>query len=325
MHHVSFGAIRDLRDLAKNFDCTVKDLERFSLASDQMTFYRPIRIPKKGRKRQGEFRTVYKADGNLDLLQKNIATAISSQTTFPEYVQGFVKGRSIATNAKLHLARKYLLHADIHNFFDSTKLPQVIGAFESLGCRPSIAQTLGKLCTLREFLPQGTSTSPVIANLVCKYLDADLDTLAVAHSCKYSRYADDITISGDSLPLEDRVAALLRKYNYELRDGKCRIQRRGRSQYVTGLTICDKSIPRISRTIKRRLRLELYYAERFGLENHLDKIGYHEPLHWQLNRIGGWISFIFSVEPIKASILNAQWEKICDNLFTKDVNEKSEI
>jgi RNA-directed DNA polymerase len=315
MPPISFGRIRDLKDLAKNFDCTIEDLERFTQASDQIVFYRPIKIRKRGKKRRAEFRTVYKADRDLDLLQKNVATSISSQTVFPECVQGFVKGRSIATNAKLHLAQKYLLHADIHNFFDSIKINQVVTAFEALGCRTSIAQALATLCTLREFLPQGTSTSPLIANLVCKHLDVDLETLAVAHKCKYSRYADDITISGDSLPPEESVTTLLGKHKFELRDGKCRIQKRGRSQYVTGLTICDPNFPRISRTIKRRLRLELYYAERFGLENHLEKIEWHGPLHWQLNRIGGWISFIFSVEPARASMLNAQWNKIRDNFF----------
>lgn len=317
----NFSAIRDLSDLAKNLDCSVEDLERFSLAADQSQFYTRIQIPKKGRKRRGQFRTVYKAQQDLGLLQKNIATALSSHTKFSEYVQGFVPGRSIATNARMHLAQKLLLHADLRNFFDSIKLPQVLETFTALGCGEQVALTLAKICTLKDFLPQGSSASPVLANLVCGHLDADLNTLASAHRCKYSRYADDITLSGDTLPSTSSIEVLIKKYGFELRDGKFRLQRRGRSQYVTGLTVFDSECPRIPRIVKRRLRLELYYAKRFGLEDHLEHVGLADSYLATNNRIEGWISFISSVEPDRAAIFDAQWKTILTKKKGEDGTE----
>ena len=89
-------------------------------------FYQETHLPKKNPARAGEFRTVYKVTNQtLNLLQKNIATTISSQHVFPNYVQGFVGQRSIATNASLHLAKDYILKADIVGFFDAITFEQV--------------------------------------------------------------------------------------------------------------------------------------------------------------------------------------------------------
>ena len=307
---IQFSAIRNIGDLAKNLGTSVDDIRRFTETADQGQFYERKMIPKKGRKRRGQFRTVYKVQQDLRVIQKTISTAITSQIASPEYVQGFVHKRSIVTNARIHLSQKLLLHADIRDFFESIKTSQVAKSFESLGCRKEIAYVFSKLCTLNGFLPQGSSASPALANLVCKPLDIDLKTLADTHKCRFSRYGDDITFSGDSLPPQDSVKALLNNHGYELRDGKCRIQRRGRSQYVTGLTTFDDERPRISRRIKKRLRLELYYAERFGLTDHLERIDWHKSEYAKIKQMNGWISFLYSVEPKKAAVFDRRWREI---------------
>ena len=310
---MQFSAIRNIEDLAKNLGTSVNDIRRFIDTADQGQFYERKRIPKKGRKRRGQFRTVYKAQQDLRVIQKTISTAITSQVAFPEYVQGFVHKRSIVTNARMHLSQKLLLHADIRDFFESINTSQVAKSFESLGCQKEVAGVFSKLCTLNGFLPQGSSASPVLANLVCQYLDIDLKTLADTHKCRFSRYGDDITFSGDSLPPPESVEVLLNKHGYELRDGKCRIQRRGRSQYVTGLTIFDDEMPRISRRIKKRLRLELYYAERFGLTDHLDRVHWQKSQYAKIKQMNGWISFLYSVEPDRAVAFDRQWKRILSN------------
>ncbi len=233
-----------------------------------------------------------------------------SKSSFPDCVQGFVPHRSIVTNARIHLGQKVLLHADIHNFFDSITVRQVFETFENLGCAPVVAYFLAKLCTLDGFLPQGSSASPVLANLVSRFLDADLCSLAVAHNCKYSRYGDDITISGDSIPQAAQIERILKKHGFELRDGKCRTQRRGGSQYVTGLSVFEKSGPRIPTLFKRRLRLELHYASLFGWKSHVAFIGAEDSERYEAARIEGWIRFIHSVEPQAAAEFDAEWQKI---------------
>jgi retron-type reverse transcriptase len=308
---IRFGDIETESDLAEVFGCKVDDLLKVARATDQIELYEQISLPKKGRKRRGEFRVVYKPKLQvLRLLQKNIATALSLCTVFADCVQGFTAKRSIVTNARAHLGAKILVHADIKNFFESIKLPQIEGAFQSLGCNSAISSTLAKVCSLNGFLPQGSNASPIIANMVCRNLDTDFLALATANGSVYTRYADDITFSGSKVPHEAAIWQLLRIHGFEMRAGAARTQKKGKAQYVTGLTVSDASYPRVPRRVKHRLRLELYYMRKFGIEDHLAHTGSGESQLWATNRIGGWIKFIHSVEPQRARVFADQWAEV---------------
>ena len=311
MPSLTLSEVRTLEGVARVLGCTANDLSGIaSSTNDQRKFYTQLRIPKKSRKRPAQFRTVYKADQRLALIQKNIATWISKHVEFPEYVEGFVQKRSIVTNARIHLGQHTLLHADIKDFFDSITVDRVDEAFRALGCTSSVGNTLARVCTLNGQLPQGSSASPILANLVCRHLDTDLNTLAVAKHCKYSRYADDITISGDQVPDGAEIEAVLRRHGFSIRSEKYRIQRRGRGQYVTGLSVVDETSPRVPRVMKHRLRLELHYAERYGVASHLEHIGSEETPEFAVNRLHGWVSFIYSVEGTASRRLYQQWLRV---------------
>lgn len=307
--------IRTLNGIARLLGCTADDLQRIAAEDDQRLLYDRLRIPKRNRRRRGQFRTVYKPNQGLALIQKNFSTWLAEHVEFPEYVQGFVQKRSIVTNAKLHLGQRTLLQADIKDFFDSITVHQVADALRALGCDPTVADTLARCFTLNSRLPQGSSASPILANLVCRHLDVDLNTLAKANRCRYSRYADDLTISGQDVPVAADLRALVEKHGFVLRDNRCRIQRRGRSQYVTGLCVFDLTIPRVPRAMKHRLRLELHYASRHGLREHLDHIGSDEDALHALARLHGWMSFIYSVEGTAQRRLYDQWLKVNEDMF----------
>lgn len=310
MSTIKFANIETVADLAGSFGCSAEDLAKLSEAPNQLPFYEQIRIPKRGRRRQGQFRTVYKpTDQTLRLLLKNIATALAGCIRFDECVQGFTAKRSIVTNARAHLAAKLLLHADIKDFFENIKLPAIEESFQSIGCNSTIASILAKICSLNGFLPQGSSASPIIANIASRGLDADLLVLAASTGSTYTRYADDLTFSGDVVPSEAAVKRLLNKHGFELRDGACRTQKKGKAQYVTGLTIADTNSPRIARRTKRRLRLELHYVNKYGLVDHLSHTAPDEPEWWAVKRIEGWLRFLHSVEPDRAKALTKMWEE----------------
>jgi len=313
MAAIRFSDLRHMSDLAAAVNTTVDDVARFSHPEEQAQFYTLIRLPKKGKRRKGEFRTVYKVAQGLRVVHKQIAEAIAACTTFGEHVQGFVSHRSIVTNAAVHLGQRTLLHADIHHFFESVTVAQVERAFQSLGCVPAVASELARICTLDGRLPEGSSASPILANLVVGHLDNDLKTLAQAQGCRYTRYADDITFSGDAVPESEQVAAILSQHGFALRGGACRLQHKGRAQYVTGLTIADARAPRVPRVAKRRLRLELYYAARFGLASHMEHAHVPTTPSVENKRLGGWISYMSSVEgKTSTQWLYDRWLKIRD-------------
>ncbi|HEY9802110.1 MAG TPA: reverse transcriptase family protein [Leptolyngbyaceae cyanobacterium] len=298
------------KNIARDLGCSESFLEM--VRTRPSLFYHSKPIPKRGKRQKGQYRIVYVVEPELNLIQKNIATAITSKIQFPEYVQGFVSKRSIATNAALHLSQKVVLNLDIKNFFDSINQKQVAEVFKELGCTESVSEIFARLCTFNGHLVQGASTSPVLANLVCQKLDQDFVELAKKYNCSYSRYADDITLSGDTTPRKKEIENCLKTYGFELNPEKWKYQRRGKPQYVTGLTVFDDKKPRIPKFIKKQLRQILYYADKYGWDNHYYKVNScnHKNTYYCMERIDGLIAFMYSVEPDRALQLDIQWQKI---------------
>lgn len=307
MIDIDFQSLESNTDIAVTFGCSESLIN--AVLERPPLFYTRIEIKKKGRYNQGKYRIVYEVEPELNHLQKNIGTAIASSKQFPEYVQGFVSKRSIATNAALHLAKKYVLNLDIKDFFDSITQEQVANVFRELGCQDDIAITFARLCTLQKHLIQGASTSPILANLVCVELDQQLAELGKKYDCSYSRYADDITFSGDKVPRKKELEKCLKQHGFELNPDKWKCQPRGQSQYVTGLTVFDSTKPRIPKNVKRRLRQILHYASKYGLESHLHKMD-GDSYGYEILRIDGLIAFMYSVEPERAKEFDLQWQEI---------------
>ena len=80
---------------------------------------------------------------------------------------GFVKNKSILTNALPHIGARVLMKFDFENFFPSIKLHNVISQFRFFGYGKNVSRYLGYLCVNSNFsLPQGAPTSPYLSNLM---------------------------------------------------------------------------------------------------------------------------------------------------------------
>ena len=148
--------------------------------------------------------------------------------------------------------------------------------------------------------------------MVCEEMDKELNKIAV-NDIIYTRYADDLYFSSDhELPKLELIEQIINKNGFALNHAKTKLMRRGEKQYVTGLTIFDKNNPRISKKIKRNLRLEIYHIKKWGMLHHtLNQLGHSYEQYENLikvqyeveskieenyNRINGWIQFIRSIE-----------------------------
>ena len=89
-----------------------------------------------------------------------------------------------------------MLRLDISNFFPSVREDAVKQGLVRLGAREQTANALVRLVTLPEELPQGAPTSVAVADIVLFPLDERLGGMAERHGFTYSRYVDDITVSG---------------------------------------------------------------------------------------------------------------------------------
>lgn len=167
-------------------------------------FYIPFSIPKK---RGGE-RHILAPTGTIAILQQKLLSILAPHYTPPSWVHGFVSGKSICTNAKQHLKRRYVVNLDIKDFYDSINFGRVRGALQTAPFRltPNVATVIAQIATYKNRLPQGSCTSPLLANVVAWALDRKLVHLAKLHKMTYSRYADDITFSTSRKSLPEAIA-----------------------------------------------------------------------------------------------------------------------
>ncbi len=189
----------------------------------------------------------------------------------PDCVQGFRKRKSIVTNAEKHCGKELVVTADISDFFGAVPFQAVLEVFQAEVPCQQVALMLARLCTLNGELPQGGRTSPAIANLVTGPMDDDIKS----HwpQCDYSRYADDLTLSGAVVPSKLALERLLVRHGYSLKAGSFHTQTLKGGQFVTGLCVSSGKKPRIPRRVRREIERDLNFSERFGIGGHLENRG----------------------------------------------------
>ncbi|MFA5748053.1 MAG: reverse transcriptase family protein [Candidatus Absconditabacterales bacterium] len=286
--------ISTLEDLGERLNVPKGFFEKFEEHREISTFMEKITI----QKRRGHFRTVYNL---LDESYRNILSQIRDLLNKgynpPEPVHGFIKGRSIFTNAKQHLGKAVVINIDIRNFFESIPINKVKDIFLSLGFCPEIADVLSKITCYNGVLATGFATSPVISNIICSDMDFELEILAKSACYTYTRYCDDITFSSSKeskLP-RNNIEEILKNHDFLINDKKYFIQKKGGNQYVTGLTVCEKDRPRIPKKLKKRLRLESYYINKYGFGGYTER-GKKRLLQGPYS-ISGRMSYIQKLEP----------------------------
>lgn len=222
-------------------------------------FYRSFDLRKSG----GGFRHIQAPRRFLKTIQRWILNYICSQGDLSENVFGFVKGRSIFDNAKVHAKNRNLMVIDVSDFFPSITFSQVEAVFKSFGFPNRVAHQLSALCCLGEYLPQGAPTSPAIANLVFKPVDDRLTKLATNWGCNYSRYADDLAFSGPELfsnAQKSAVEEVLTSFGFSINKKKSRIIGQGGRQVVSGLVVNSNVLP--LRTIRRCWKATFHRASK---------------------------------------------------------------
>ena len=280
----------------------------------QAALYIRHRIPKK-RSKKGGFRVVWDiADAHIRDAHRAFARRFGHfigdvEPNFPHRsAYGYVQGRNIKDNAKKHTGNRVLLRCDLKDFFSTISKARLISRFTQLKIPALTAETLAAFATIEGKLPLGLNASPLLANLVCTALDAKLEELSSACGCTYTRYADDISISGDAVPEYGRIAEIVEGEGFRLSEGKMRVTKNGQAHFVTGLSVSDPAAPHVPRPFKRRLRQELYYCERFGIREHLKKIA-AASYQRGINRIDGSVRFVASIESAIGPQLRERWRR----------------
>ena len=223
---IYFQTLESLEQLAAGLGCTPDVLRLITAAETRPGLYVEHQIPKRSPRRKSKFRTVWsvREASVMDVL-KSFARRFDGFLRdvlpgFPHHaVHGYVRKSSTLTNASVHCGAPQLLKADIENFFGTITEERLRSEFLSLGIGPAVVHLLVALSTINGSLALGLPASPLIANLCCHELDKRLSSLADAHECKYTRYADDLAFSGPGdLPTKIEIASELSAKGSRSRD-----------------------------------------------------------------------------------------------------------
>ena len=211
---------------------------------------------------------------------------------------GFRRGHSALTHARRHTGRDVVLRFDLEDFFAAVAAGRVYGVFRAAGYPEAVAASLTGLVTniipMTEWecaprtanptviaarhrlerrlatphLPQGAPTSPALANLCAYRLDCRLSSLADAIGAVYSRYADDIAVSGGrrlhahAAGVRRTVEAIVHDEGFRVNSRKSQLMPRAGRQRICGIVVNEH--PNAARQDYDRLRALLHDAALHG-------------------------------------------------------------
>jgi len=211
----------------------------------------------------------------LKLVQRRLLDRLLYEVPPHCAAHGFYPELSIVTNAQMHADSVWVISFDLKDFFPTTdgeKVRQVLNKYYAL--EGKTLETVLRLTCRGGSLPQGAPTSPHLANLAFFKGDELLSELAKKHALSYTRYADDMTFSGNGLPdgFENLVEQIVRQAGYRLAAEKTKRMGRHQCQKVTGLVVNDGV--RLPRNQRRRLRAIRRDIETKGIESALARGGF---------------------------------------------------
>lgn len=295
--------------------------------------YYTFEIPK----RSGGMRTINAPEPRLKMLQRRLADCLYSCTKEiygdpPKKLlsHGFLRSRSIFTNASLHRNRRYVLNLDLEDFFPSFNFGRVRGFFlkdNRFGLHQKVATMIAQIACHQNELPQGSPCSPIITNLIGHMLDVRLVKLARKNNCSYSRYADDITFSTniENFPAElaepipgelsqwclgEKLTKEISNSGFEINKSKTRMQWQASRQTTTGLTVNKKVNVRLEYYRKARaICHQLFSTGSFYINDSGNP-------SQSLNQVDGILSHIHQIKQLSAKAFERSTQRSWNDKVT---------
>ena len=285
-------------------------------------------------KRTGGWRLLEVPQPWLRTLQRRVLDRLVAHVPPHEAACAYVRGRSVADHARAHAGQAVLMKFDLQDFFATVRASRVHATFVELGYSRAVARELMALCTsatpepvlerlrteggltwsqavrLRDaHLPQGAPTSAALANLCAFRLDVRIAGLARELGARYTRYADDIVLSGDASlgraadRLEARIGAFALDEGFALNHRKTRRVTRARRQQVCNIVVNER--PNLPRYEFDRLKAQLHRCATLGPSTQ-NRAGLP---HWE-HHLRGRVAWAEQVNPQKAQRLRRLLDRI---------------
>jgi len=257
-----------LDELTISIGLTVPDLIR--IISTAPRRYKVYSIPK----RHGGTRIIAQPSRELKVLQRLLLEKYLRRFPVHPAAMAYERGKNIYDNAAHHARNDVFLKPDFEAFFPSIKVadwrtflrhdegnifhPDDIGVTARL-----LFWGAGKLEP--QCLSIGAPTSPILSNILLFDFDSRLATAAAQHAVRYTRYADDITLSAASKESVIKFEKFIRREVTRMHSPKLTFNQSKRGIYtksqrrmVTGLIITPVGEVSIGRERKRKISVLLH-------------------------------------------------------------------
>ena len=224
--------------------------------------YTIFKIPK----RSGGFRQIEAPNEELKQYQQKVLWTLRGTYKISPFAHAFQPYKNIVTMAMPHVGKKWVMRFDLEDFFPSITLEAYKKVAESYSKIVLNYELL--VCCFYDFndgkgmrLPQGAPTSPFLSNAYLFTFDWKMAWLCHRFDCDYSRYADDIVMSGDGKGRLVRLYIiaqdlLANKYALHINPKKTKFMHQSRRQYVCAIVVNKKiNLPRKQR---KNLRAEIF-------------------------------------------------------------------
>lgn len=328
LNKYSLPVFEDALALANKMEIDLKALQylAYNRTVSKIQHYHTFEVSKKS----GGKRKISTPKPKLKELQAWILETILQKIPNTNEAHGFVKERSIVTNAKPHLEQDIVINIDLKDFFPTITHKRVKGLFHKMGYSEQIATILSLLCTYSEVdeidldgvtyyvqtgerkLPQGAPTSPAISNLVVYKMDKKISGLAKKLNFTYTRYADDMSFStsNDNADNVSRLLFFIKKIilseGFTIHPDKIHLMRNGMQKKVTGVVVNEKL--NIERIQLKKFRALLHNINKNGWKDQQ----WGKAIHL-INAIEGYINYVVMVNPEKG----AQFKNSLSEIITK--------
>lgn len=281
----------------------VSYLELVKAANAPSSYYRSFTIEK----RSGGQRRIDSPYPMLMAVQRWILSHVLLKKNASPQSFAYVKDRTIIDNAALHLNKKHLLKIDLVDFFGSIKPERVKNVFLDFGYSESLSYFISQICCLNDCLPQGAPTSPAISNFIASRMDKRLFSISKKLGISYSRYADDLTFSGELIKKDfiNIIKKIIDSEGFEINNKKTIFKGHGEKKVVTGICVTGNRL-RVPKSFRRDFRKDMYYFRKNGIKEFNGVIRDADPFY--VDRLLGRANFILSVEKDNEFALQAKYQ-----------------
>lgn len=278
-------------------ELTIPERDVTELIASAPFRYKVYQIPK----RSGGLRTIAQPASEVKTLQRCLVRWLQKKLPVHDAAMAYASGVGIRRNAEVHAQSNCILKLDFKDFFPSIQPRDFRAHWARYGQEvPDDGEVKAMLRLLywrprdlgRMQLSIGAPSSPFLSNTLMYDFDRVISRYADSNELRYTRYADDITVSSSDfdrlLRAKQRIVDQLRTMQYprlELNAKKTVLVSKRYQRKVTGLVLTNDGEVSLGRNRKRVIRAAIHHYSK-GM---LSLSG--------IQQLRGWLAFSIDVEP----------------------------